>query len=451
MLSGGSGKRLWPMSNDSRSKQFLKVLDDKSGQSVSMLQRNWRMLSQLGMASDSFICASRAQREIIESQLGDDVPFIEEPDRRDTFPAIALATLYLADIVGCSDDEPLVVLPIDPMVDLTFFQHVRQLPDVLIESKCDLALMGVQPTEPSGKFGYIRVSMYQSDGRPWRIADGFVEKPSHTDAERIIADGALWNCGVFCFRIGYLKGVLRGLGYPVQYSGLLAKFSVLNKRSFDYEVVEKADRISVLPFMGKWKDLGTWESLTTEMDQTFIGIGSSIDCENTHAVNELGIPLLTAGLRDAVVVATPDGILVSSKTHSANIKDAVSAFGDRPMYEERRWGSYRVLDYQKLLGAEMLTRCIVILPGKNVSYQRHWLRTEVWFALEGEGEVLQNDKLTRLGPGDLIRILPGQWHAVRAVSKLTFIELQHGDQIVDSDVERLHVNWEDALIRVPQD
>lgn len=443
MLSGGSGKRLWPMSNDSRSKQFLRVLDDEEGQSISMLQRNWRLLSELGLSKDAYICASRAQREVIEAQLGD-VPFIEEPTRRDTFPAIALASLYLADEVGCSDDEPVVVLPIDPMVDDAYFRSVIRLPQVLEESHCHLALMGVEPTEPTSKYGYVRVSGSKNEN--WHLADGFTEKPDEALAKQLIADGALWNCGVFCFRLGYLRQFLMAGGYPSNFHELNESFATVRKASFDYEVVEKTASIAVLPFAGSWKDLGTWEALCTEMKRPFVGNGTAVECEDTHVINELGIPLVAAGLKDAIVVATPDGILVSDKRHSAGIKNTVSELSGRPMFEERSWGTYRVLDYQKLEdGTEVLTKCIELLPGRNISYQKHLLRSEVWTILQGRGELILGDKLLRMEPGDVYRVYADQWHAIRALEPLMFIEVQRGSELVEEDIIRRFLTWEETM------
>ncbi len=482
LLSGGSGKRLWPMSNDSRSKQFLRVLTDGEGRSRSMVQRVWGQMQRAGLADDAFICTSKAQVEMIESQIGD-VPMIVEPARRDTFPAIALATLYLTDVQGAADDETVVVLPVDPYVDDEFFVALRDLERVLRESGAEIALLGVAPTEPSSKFGYIRVrrgasdevaatsatlSQQMGDGafqagfaaleqqagandvEPDRDgylrAAGFVEKPPRETAERLLAEGALWNCGVFCFRAGYIKEILRREAYPYSYGELSMRYDELVRRSFDYEVVEQAASIAVTVYRGMWKDLGTWETLAEEMSAEVAGLGAAANCSGSHIINELGIPLVAIGLQNVMVVATPDGILAADKEQSGHLKQVLGKlrYPGRPMYEERRWGYYRVLDYTRLEdGAEVLTKTVVLSEGRNISYHKHLMRTEVWTVIEGTGELFLGTRRAEIAPGDVVRVPPDQWHAIRALTQLTFIEVQRGSSLVEEDVVRRFANWRD--------
>ncbi|MCL6636963.1 MAG: NTP transferase domain-containing protein [Alicyclobacillus sp.] len=437
LLSGGSGKRLWPLSNDSRSKQFLKVLTGPGGQPESMLQRVWRQLGEAGLQTQAYVCAARAQWEILSSQIGD-VPFIEEPERRDTFPAIALATAYLVDRAGVDRHEAVVVVPVDHFVDTDFFRCVARLPEVLTASGADLALLGVQPTEPTSKFGYIRLARplpwpagaapQPTAPLPWAWVDAFVEKPDEHRAAQLLSEGALWNCGVFCFRAGYLLAHLERLGLASHYAGVRQAFATLPQRSFDYEVVEQAAAVVVSRYAGAWKDLGTWSSLSEQMERSFAGLGQAVACENTHVVNELGIPVVAMGLRHAVVVASPDGVLVADKAMTTRLKDVVGTYGGRPMYEERRWGTYRVLDYQKLAdGTEVLTKCIELYPASTLSYQKHLKRSEVWTVIEGMGEVALDSRILPISAGDVIRIYADQWHALRAAaSGLKIIEVQRG-------------------------
>lgn len=449
LLSGGSGKRLWPMSNDSRSKQFLKVLTDDHGRAVSMLQRVWAQLEKTSLAEHAYICASKAQIEMIVSQVGN-APVIVEPERRDTFAAIAVATMHLIDIDGVSPDEIVVVLPVDPYVDDAYFSAVISLERDLQASGADLALLGVRPTEPTSKFGYICVSDAQTDvsGRQngYAKVTCFVEKPPRGQAEEMIAQGALWNCGVFCFRLGYLREMLRAYAFGSSHAELVDHFAELPKRSFDYEVVEKAESVIVKAYEGTWKDLGTWNALSEEMTDEFIGQGIAVQCENTHVVNELGIPLVAMGMNGVVVVATPDGILVADKEHSSAIKGVVESFSGRPMYEERRWGSYRVLDYMKMAdGIEAITKMIELIPGCNISYHKHMQRTEIWTIIQGAGELVLDTRIIRVAPGDVVRVFPEQWHAIRALDKLQFIEIQRGPELVEEDIARRFMDWNDIV------
>ena len=448
LLSGGSGKRLWPMSNDVRSKQFLRVLEGEGGERISMLQRVWGQLSKVGLADHTFMCASEAQCEVIHSQLGDGVSVIVEPARMDTFPAIALCATYL--MQDTPSDEVVVVAPVDQYVEDGYFEALRDLPAALEASGADIALLGVRPSHASNQFGYICVEQDGSGvGRGWKVVRSFKEKPDRAAAEELIREGALWNCGVFCFRLSYLHELLVARGYPDRYQSLFDGFVGMPKRSFDYEVVEAARRIAVKPYAGMWKDLGTWSALAGELDQAFMGPGLASNCEGSHIINELNIPIVAKGLRDLMIVASPDGILVADKAHSADIKDAVNEVSVRPMFEESRWGSYRVLDYTKLDdGAEVLTKYVVLRPGANISYQKHALREEVWTVVSGAGVVVIDGRVTRISVGQVVRICPGQWHAIRADGELALIEVQRGDRLIEEDITRYYVEWDEIMEHV---
>jgi mannose-1-phosphate guanylyltransferase len=443
LLSGGSGKRLWPLSNDSRSKQFLKVLKDNKGELVSMVQRVWGQLTATGLAESAVVATSKSQLDMIQSQLGLDVSLILEPERRDTFPAIALAATHLYS-TSVSEDEVVAVLPVDPFVEDRFFEKIKELENVLKTSDAELALIGVEPTFPSEKYGYIVPDEKQS-GTVQRVSH-FQEKPNQALAQQLIEKQALWNCGVFGFRLGYLIGLLKEKGLPVQYEELLAVYGEMKKISFDYEVVEKAEHIVVLPYDGYWKDLGTWNTLTEEMATEQIGKGKiSADSTNTHLINELDIPVVVLGLENAVVAASSDGILVTEKNASPRIKELVGDYNQRPMFEERRWGWYRVLDYTKFAeGNEVLTKRICVSAGKNLSYQLHHKRSEVWTIIAGEGHFALNDMIYHVGPGDVLQIPVGSKHGIKAITDLEFIEVQAGSELIEEDIVRLFMTWEEV-------
>ncbi len=442
LLSGGSGQRLWPMSNESRSKQFLKMLPDGNNPPISMLQRVWHQLEITGLNRHTYVCAAKSQQDIISHQIGD-VPFIEEPMRRDTFPAISLATLYLLDEAGIDAGEPIAIIPVDHYVDNQYFYQVSNLGEMLERSGAELVLMGVKPKNPNSAFGYISVESYQQNSNLYKVRR-FVEKPQREVAEQLICEGALWNCGVFCLRGETLKEVLKTKGYPITYDGFRNEFPNLQKRSFDYEVVEQANFVVACPYAGTWEDIGTWSALSEHMDSEIAGIGTIRDCENTHIVNELGIPVVTLGLRDIIVVATPDGILAADKNKSDQLKPAISKYQTRPMYEERRWGTYRVLDYQKLEdGTQVLTKSIELLPMHNISYQKHLRRSEIWTIIEGTGQMALDDRIFPVSAGDVIRVYSEQWHAIRATTKMKFIEVQRGAELSEEDIVRRYLTWEE--------
>ncbi|MDA8221038.1 MULTISPECIES: sugar phosphate nucleotidyltransferase [Desulfosporosinus] len=445
LLSGGSGKRLWPLSNDARSKQFLKVLQNKQGEPVSMVQRVWEQLDSVGLAHSSLVATSKSQVDMIQRQLGQAVTMIVEPERRDTFPAIALAASYLYSVEKTGLDETVVVLPVDPHVEVGFFSKIKELEKVLEDSKANLALIGVSPTFPSEKYGYIVPELNQ-DNRPYSRVSYFREKPKGTDAEKLIQQQALWNCGVFAFKLNYIISQLTQKGLPTDYEELLQQYTAMPKISFDYEVVEKAEHIVVLRYDGEWKDLGTWNTLTEEMPNGLVG--NAILSEgsiNTHVINELDIPVVVLGVSNAVIAVSPDGILVTDKDSSPSIKDLVGKFDLRPMYEERRWGWYRVLDRTVFEGGnEVLTKRLSLMAGRNFSYQYHNKRSEVWTIISGEGLYAFNGVVCRVKPGDVLDIPVGAKHGLRAVTDLEFIEVQMGSDLVEEDIVRIYMTWEEV-------
>lgn len=443
LLSGGSGKRLWPLSNNTRSKQFLKLLKNPQGAYESMMQRVYRQIQEAGIAAPVTIATSVSQADAIKSQLGGAADIVLEPERRNTYPAIALACAYLAFEKRVSRGESVVVLPVDPFAERAYFETLLKLDEQVQANAAALLLMGVQPTYPSEKYGYIVPAPAQS-AEPFRVLR-FTEKPSLEEAKSLIAKGAVWNAGVFAFRLGWLLDQLAERIAYLDYRDLLARYGELKKDSFDYEVVEKTDSIAMVSYHGVWKDLGTWNTLTEEMESESVGacvLGEGTT--GTHVINELGVPLVVLGARDMVVAASPDGILVADKQKSSYIKPYVDGIEQRPMYEERRWGDYTVLDYHLLVnGQKSLTKHICVLGGRRISYQRHARRDEVWTILDGEGELLLNGERFPASQGDVFRIPRGTLHAVRAVTDLHLIEVQLGDDLVEEDIERLPCCWDE--------
>ncbi len=445
LLSGGSGKRLWPLSNDARSKQFLQVLENDNGDRVSMVQRVWSQLKAVGLADSAVVATSKSQIDMMKNQLGEDIKIVVEPERRDTYPAIALAATFLSSVEHVSPDEIVTVLPVDPFVDDRFFQRIKDLEDVLITSEADLALVGVAPTYPSEKYGYIVPESTQEE-RPFLKVSHFREKPNEKQAQELIVEQAMWNCGVFAFKLGYILAKLEEIGLPTDYLKLMNKYGSLPKISFDYEVVEKAKNVVAIRYDGEWKDLGTWNTLTEEMANPIIGNG--VLCEQSignHLINEFDIPIIILGLSNIVVAASPDGILVTDKQASPRIKGLVSGFEQRPMFEERRWGWYRVLDHTKYdYGQEVLTKRIGVSAGKCLSYQLHYKRSEVWTITDGNGEFVLDDVIYEVKPGDVLNIPIGAKHGVKAKTDLEFIEVQAGTDLVEDDIVRIFMTWDEV-------
>lgn len=446
LLSGGSGQRLWPLSNDSRSKQFLKLLQGADHQYESMVQRVFSQLQSFNMQDSTVIATSKAQVEILQNQLGEQIPLIVEPERRNTFPAIALAASYLFSKKKAGLKEYVVILPVDPYVDATFFECVQQLGDLLSLSNAEIALMGVTPTHASEKYGYF-IPASKDTNNPYFTVERFKEKPSEFEALQLIKQKALWNCGVFAFQLDYVLSILSDRGFPTEFDQLYKRYHELPKNSFDYEVVEHATNIVALPYDGDWKDLGTWNTLTDEMAGNLMGNGIiSDDSENTHLINELDIPITVLGVSNAVVAASPDGILVTDKETSPRIKSVMKGFKQRPMYEERKWGWYRVLDYKKYENdREVLTKRVCLLKGKHLSYQFHRNRSENWTIIRGQGEFILNGEFRNVEEGEVLTLKPEDCHAIKAVTDMEFIEIQFGNEVTEEDVVRIYSNWDEIL------
>lgn len=440
LLSGGSGKRLWPLSNDARSKQFLPLLERADGERESMLQRVVRQAAEAGLAENITIATNVSQKDIIVNQLGDDVSMVTEPERRDTFPAIALASSYLSFFKQCSDDEIVVIMPCDPYTEAGYFQTVRRMADAVSGNVADLVLMGITPNYPSPKYGYI-VPDVRYDG--YSTVRRFTEKPTVEVAVELLAQGALWNGGVFAFRLGYLMNIVRKYMRAGSFEETRSRYSEFPKISFDYEVVEKAKSVAVVSFSGEWKDLGTWNTLTGELTSPVTGnavLGPK--CSNTHVVNELQYPIFVNGVSDLVVAASPDGILVCAKEETEDLKQYVVGLGHRPMYEERRWGTYRVLDDSVYAdGRHSLTKSITLKVGKNISYQIHHHRSEVWTFVQGEGLFAFDGTVRKVRAGETVVVPVEHFHAIKALSELTFIEVQTGNPLVEEDIERFDFEW----------
>ena len=440
LLSGGSGKRLWPLSNDARSKQFLRLLTDPEGNKESMIQRVVRQIKSAGLTDDIVVATGINQKDSIENQLGDSLSVVTEPCRRDTFPAILLACSYLASR-GTAMDEPVIVMPCDSYTENAYFGVIGRMGDAVSRGVADLVLMGIEPTYPSAKYGYI-VPEKEVGADGVRMVSRFTEKPEVPVAEKLISEGALWNGGVFAFRLGYLMEIAGRILPGWDFARMRESYAELPKISFDYEVVEKAKSVAVMPYAGRWKDLGTWNTLTDELDDHTYGNVHTEACEGTFVINELEIPVVCIGAKDLIVAASPDGILVSERKLSENLKHLVDGIGKRPMYEERRWGEYKVIDYIEFPdGVCALTKQATLRPGCFISYQRHKCREENWTFVNGEGEVVIDGVRKPVRRGDVVRIPRGCLHALRAITPLTIIEVQQGSNLVEEDIERFDFEW----------
>lgn len=442
LLSGGSGKRLWPLSNDLCSKQYIKLMNPDEAaemekkEKCSMLQRVFGQLRAAGLSEKTIVCASDAQVELIESQLDGAAEVAVEPMRRDTFPAVMLSCAYLLSRKDAGADDVVAFLPVDPYTTIEFFNRIKRLGTYVKEREGVIGLLGGVPTYPSTKYGYIIPE--DEDKEPLAVK-GFREKPDEATAEELVKSGALWNCGVFCFKLKMAEQWLQKYGVPADYDAMVTGYEKLPKKSFDYEVLEHWKDIIAVKYDDIWKDLGTWNTLTEEMPEKSIGdVTWDGTCENSHAINVLGIPMVVMGAKNMVIAASHDGILVADKHQSSYIKDCLTNVSDESRFEERRWGTIKTIDANEDDGTKSVTKRVKVIAGKAMPCHMHKSHTETVTVISGMGKLILEGTEVDLLAGSTVSIAAGKKHAIRAVgSDLRLIEVSLGstddDEIVLED------------------
>ena len=391
-----------------------------------MVQRVYRQIMNVDSDAKVTIATSKSQVSAIRNQLGSHVGICVEPCRRDTFPAIALAAVCLRERDNVDETDAVVVCPVDPYVNADYFQALQALSKRALHGEAKLVLMGMEPTYPSEKYGYI-IPETQQDISKVRM---FKEKPDAATAQTYIDQGALWNGGVFAFQLGYM---LKKAHERIDFTDLddfLKKYETLEKISFDYAVAERETDIEVMRFTGEWKDLGTWNTLTEAMEEPSFGKAMIDDsCENTHVINELNIPVLCMGLKNQIISASPEGILVSDKEKSSYIKPYVDSIDQQVMFAEKSWGFFQVIDIEK----DNMTIKVSLNSGRQMNYHSHDFRDEVWTVVSGEGKVVLDGREQAVKTGDVINIPIGCKHTIMAETPLHVIEVQMGKEISVED------------------
>ncbi|NQX65891.1 cupin domain-containing protein [Paenibacillus alba] len=442
LLCGGSGKRLWPLSNEIRSKVFLKLLKSPSGGREAMIQRICRQLDEVGLLHSTCIVTHHSQVEITRSYVGEHIPIISEPYKRGTFTAVALAASYLHERMQVDPNETICILPVDTYVDTAFFRLLHRFTDVLSESKAELALLGTKPAGPSDQFGYI-VPVLPKENEDYAFVRQFIEKPDEQTASRLMEDQALWNCGVFAFPLRFMLSCLKDKGHPVKVASWLDQYVQLANTSFDREIVEHTQPVIVIGYDGLWNDLGSWSALTEHFEDNVIGSGRiSDDSANTHLINELPYPIEVIGISDMIVAASSDGILIAHKEKANLIKERLPQGALFPRYGEKRWGTYEVLNHwENEFGFEVMVKKVQLSQGNCTSYHQHLHRQEIVTIASGTAEIFMDDKRHTLLPGDVLQIPAGVKHGIKAVTPLELMEVLIGNELAQEDILRFEITW----------
>lgn len=401
LLAGGVSQRLWPLSDEIQAKQFLPLLDADSGEKESMLQRTYRQIQTEFPDEKIVIATNNAQESQIRAQLGNTVSISCEPQRHDTFAAIVLATAFSYRQKRGNEDDVVVVLPVDGYVEQTYFSAIRSMAELAARKVANIVLMGVKPTSPSCHFGYILPASFHAG---YTLVERFVEKPTEKVAQELFAKGARWNSGVFAFTVGFLKSIIEEQGQEFSFSYLYDSYAMLPTISFDYAVVEKESLVAMVPYDGFWKDLGTWDSLSSVLGKQ--GFGQYVkdpDVQSTTIVNNLNIPIVALGTKNLVIAASSKGILVADKQTNSPLKPLVETLSkDKSTIE---------------------TRVIVVPTGEVTNIPASRAHRTFLVPLAGSGSILL-DNFQPLKLGVLLELSCGRETLLRAEEELHLVEVR---------------------------
>lgn len=465
LLCGGSGTRLWPLSRKSYPKQFVPLMGQES-----LFQGSARRLTGPHY-NPPVVVTSDAFRFIVTEQLSAvDIPpaaILIEPEARDTAPAILAAALFLAE---SDPDGLMLVAPSDHVIPdaATFNAAVAAGLDAARAGK--IVTFGIAPDRPETGFGYLELETVPETGMPTALPlQGFVEKPDASRAAQMLAEGRyLWNAGIFLFSIktildafraaqpemveavrASLDGAKRDLVFTRLEAAPWAKAKAI---SIDYAVMEKARNLAVVPYSGRWSDLGDWAAVWRETEaqgMALSGSATAIDCTNTLLRSEVeGQEVVGIGLDDIVAIAMPDAVLIARKDRAQEVKQAVAALKSRNARQaesfpkdHRPWGWFESL----VIGDRFQVKRIVVKPGGALSLQSHVHRAEHWIVVQGTARVTVDAEVKMVTENQSVYVPLGAIHRLENPGKVpvVMIEVQTGSYLGEDDI----VRYEDVYSR----
>ncbi|KQP10183.1 MAG: mannose-1-phosphate guanylyltransferase/mannose-6-phosphate isomerase [Methylobacterium sp.] len=463
ILCGGSGTRLWPASRESMPKQFARLVDPEQ----STFQATARRVDEPGLFARATVIAAAESRFIVAEQLvqaGLSADIVLEPTARDSAAAVAVAALHAAR----TDPQAIVlIMAADHVIgDTEAFRRAVAAAAAGARAGYTMTL-GIEPTRPATDYGYIRrgapLSEAEGGGDGACAVERFVEKPDAAGAQRLIADGALWNSGYFLFRADVmlteletfapevLAGARAALDAAVTDLDFVrldaASFGQTPKISIDYAVMERTTRAAVLPVSFPWSDVGTWDAVwgVLEHDTEGNALRGRVELIGTRnsLVHSEGEGLTTVvGLEDVVVVTTRDAVLVASKAQSGRVKELVGQLRARAHPEAdahlrmyRPWGWYQRID----VGARFQVKRIMVTPGGRLSLQKHYHRAEHWVVVKGTAEVTVDERVVLVHENEAVYLPIGSMHRLANPGRipLELIEVQVGSYTGEDDIIRV--------------
>jgi mannose-1-phosphate guanylyltransferase/mannose-6-phosphate isomerase len=453
ILCGGTGTRLWPVSREGMAKQLLPIIGDET-----LLQMTLRRVSGPGF-DDPMVIGAHAVRFTIRDQVEAVAPrarVVIEPVRRDTMAAVLLA----ASIAAVEDpDAVLAVMPSDHLIrDAKALQDAIHVAAGAVR-RSGIAVIGVAPTGPSSAYGYIKPGAAAKDGTS-AVAQ-FVEKPDEARAATLIAEGCLWNAGMFAFRAGWLVEAMGkvepeavalvgaavaemkpDLGMYVPGPG----FGKARAISFDHGFMEKTKEARVAPGNFRWSDVGDWDAVWAESEKDAAGNAIRGDGfvheASGNLIHSEGRLVCAVGVEGLAIIETPDAIMVVPRDKAQDVKGLVGALKTAGRAEavehirnHRPWGWYQTMD----LGERHRVKRIVVKPGAKLSLQKHHHRAEHWVVVRGTAEVTVNGTVSILHENESIYMPIGSVHRLANPGRIPveIIEVQTGTYLEEDDIVRI--------------
>jgi len=452
VLAGGRGTRLWPMSRELYSKQFLRL----PGSSESLLASAYVRAQALVHPEDVITVTSQDfaffVKDTFQEVTGQAPPHVIcEPVGRNTAPAIGLALAYAKDKLHVSPEEPFLVMTSDHVIQPVnaFAGYVKQAEQAVQSGY--LVTFGVTPTGPETGYGYVQAGENVSDGV--KKATRFVEKPDAVTAQGYVASGDYyWNSGMFCFTARDMMAALAEHQPDIThllepgYDYAIGNFADMPSISIDYAVMEKASRIAVVPMDLAWNDVGSWDAVYAITNKDTDGNALSGDVVALDTTGSLVVSrkrlVTTIGVKDLSIIETDDAILVAQRGSSQHVKallETLKVSGRREVHEHtttiRPWGTYRILEES----SRFKIKSIVVNVGAVLSLQRHIHRTEHWVVIHGTAQVTIGEKTLFVHEGESTFVPKTTLHRLGNPGKvpLEIIEVQNGEYVGEDDVERV--------------